>query len=87
MRFSGQKLSYPALYNLIHFFYSDGLVVAVDDMEDLGRTSKACKSEELQKILQEELERQTLVECKSLKEVDNSQKKVYLTGFISTRAG
>ncbi|XP_022771706.1 BTB/POZ domain-containing protein At2g04740-like isoform X2 [Durio zibethinus] len=40
VRFSREKLSYPALYSLIHFFYSDRLDVAVDDMEDLVRICK-----------------------------------------------
>lgn len=80
VRFSSQKLSYPALYSLIHFFYSDRLEVAVDDMEDLVRTCKACKCEELQKILQEELFHQTHSEYKSLREVDNSQKRFILQG-------
>jgi len=81
VRFSGQKLSYRALYSLIHFFYSDRLEVAVDDMRDLVRTCKACKCEELRKILQEELERQTFAEYKSLREVDNSQKRFILLGL------
>lgn len=80
VRFSRQKLSYPALYSLIHFFYSDRLEVAVDDMEDLVRTCKACKCEELQKILEKELVHQTYAEYKSLREVDNSQKRFILQG-------
>ncbi|KAJ6723805.1 ANKYRIN REPEAT AND BTB/POZ DOMAIN-CONTAINING PROTEIN 1 [Salix koriyanagi] len=36
VRLAREKLSYPALYSLIHFFYSDRLEIAVDDMEDLG---------------------------------------------------
>lgn len=80
MRFSRQKLSYPALYSLIHFFYSDRLEIAVDDMEDLVRTCKACKCMELQKILQDELVRQTYAQYKSLREVDNSQKRFILQG-------
>lgn len=81
VRFSGQKLSYSALFSLIHFFYSDRLEVAVDDMEDLVRTCKACKCEELQKILHEELIRQTHAEYKSLREIDNSQKRFILQGL------
>ncbi|KAJ6804209.1 BTB/POZ domain-containing protein [Iris pallida] len=80
VRFSRQKLSYPALYSLIHFFYSDRLEIAVDDMEDLVRTCKACKCVELQKILQDELIRQTYAQYKSLREVDNSQKRFILQG-------
>ncbi|KAG0466270.1 hypothetical protein HPP92_017850 [Vanilla planifolia] len=81
VRFSSQKLSYSALYSLIHFFYSDRLEVAVDDMEDLVRTCKACKCEELQKILQKELIHQKYADYKSLKEVDNSQKRFILQGL------
>ncbi|XP_072981246.1 BTB/POZ domain-containing protein At2g04740 isoform X2 [Typha angustifolia] len=80
VRFSSQKLSYGALYSLIHFFYSDRLEVAVDDMEDLVRTCKACKCEELQKIIQKELSHQKFAEYKSLREVDNSQKRFILQG-------
>lgn len=39
VRFSKEKLSYPALYSLLHFFYSDRLEISVDDMEDLVRIS------------------------------------------------
>ncbi|OAY75044.1 BTB/POZ domain-containing protein [Ananas comosus] len=81
VRFSSQKLSYRALYSLIHFFYSDRLEVAVDNMEDLARTCKACKCEELQKILQKELIHQKYAEYKSLREVDNSQKRFILQGL------
>ncbi|XP_072982610.1 BTB/POZ domain-containing protein At2g04740 isoform X2 [Typha latifolia] len=80
VRFSNQKLSYGALYSLIHFFYSDRLEVAVDDMEDLVRTCKACKCKELQKIIQKELSHQKFAEYKSLREVDNSQKRFILQG-------
>ncbi|XP_010913195.1 BTB/POZ domain-containing protein At2g04740 isoform X1 [Elaeis guineensis] len=81
VRFSSQKLSYRALYSLIHFFYSDRLEVAVDDMEDLVRTCKACKCEELQKVLQKELIHQKYADYKALKEVDNSQKRFILQGL------
>ncbi|KAI0504009.1 hypothetical protein KFK09_014956 [Dendrobium nobile] len=81
VRFSSQKLSYSALYSLIHFFYSDRLEVAVDDMEDLARTCKACQCEELQKIVQKECIHQKYAEYKSLKEVDNSQKRFILQGL------
>lgn len=80
VRFSSQKLSYHALYSLIHFFYSDRLEVAVDDMDDLVRTCKACKCEELQKVLQKELIHQKFAEYKALREVDNSQKRFILQG-------
>ncbi|KAJ8501002.1 hypothetical protein OPV22_011554 [Ensete ventricosum] len=81
VRFSSQKLSYHALYSLIHFFYSDRLEVAVDDMEDLARTCRACKCDELQNILQKELVHQRYAEYKSLKDVDNSQKRFILQGL------
>ncbi|KAM0941597.1 putative chromatin remodeling & transcription regulator ABTB family [Dioscorea sansibarensis] len=80
VRFSSQKLSYVALYNLIHFFYSDRLEIAVDDMEDLVRMCKACRCNELQKILEKELIHQKYAEYKSLRDVDNSQKRFILQG-------
>ncbi|KAH7689260.1 BTB/POZ domain-containing protein, partial [Dioscorea alata] len=80
VRFSGQKLSYVALYSLIHFFYSDRLEIVVDDMEDLVRTCKACGCNELQKILEKELIHQKYAEYKSLRDVDNSQKRFILQG-------
>lgn len=81
MRFSSQKLSYHALYSLIHFFYSDRLEVAVDDMEDLVHTCRACKCDQLQNILQKELIHQRYAEYKSLRDVDNSQKRFILQGL------
>ncbi|KAG4137752.1 hypothetical protein ERO13_D07G091200v2 [Gossypium hirsutum] len=80
VRFSREKLSYPALYSLIHFFYSDRLEVAVDDMEDLVRICKVCKCESLQKFLEEELIHQKYAEYKALRDVDNSQKRYILQG-------
>ncbi|KAK8940863.1 BTB/POZ domain-containing protein [Platanthera zijinensis] len=81
VRFSSQKLSYFAMYNLIHFFYCDRLEVAVDDMEDLSRTWKVCKCDELQKILKKESIHQKYIDYKSLKDVDNSQKRFILQGL------
>ncbi|XP_027344685.1 BTB/POZ domain-containing protein At2g04740 [Abrus precatorius] len=78
VRFSRQKLSYSALYSLIHFFYSDRLEIAVDDMEDLVRICKVCKLESLQKILEKEVVHQKYAEYKALREVDNSQKRYIL---------
>ncbi|OEL19361.1 BTB/POZ domain-containing protein [Dichanthelium oligosanthes] len=80
VRFSNQKLYYGALYSLIHFFYSDRLEVAVDDMENLARACKVCKCEELQKILDKEVVHQTYAEYKSARELDldNSQKRFIL---------
>lgn len=80
VRFSREKLSYPALYSLIHFFYSDRLEVAVDDMEDLVRICKVCKCESLQRILEKELIHQKYAEYKALRDVDNSQKRYILQG-------
>ncbi|TXG55465.1 hypothetical protein EZV62_020721 [Acer yangbiense] len=80
VRFSNEKLSYPALYSLIHFFYSDRLEIAVDDMEDLVRICKVCKCESLQKIIEKELIHQKYAEYKALRDVDNSQKRFILQG-------
>ncbi|GLT94143.1 hypothetical protein SLE2022_119010 [Rubroshorea leprosula] len=75
IRFSKEKLSYPALYSLIHFFYSDRLEVAVDDMEGLARICKVCKCESLQRIIEKEMIHQKYAEHKALRDVDNSQKR------------
>lgn len=80
VRFSKEKLSYPALYSLFHFFYSDRLEIAVDDMEDLVRICKVCKCESLQRILEKELIHQRYAEYKALRDVDNSQKRFILQG-------
>lgn len=81
VRFAREKLSYPALYSLIHFFYSDRLEVSVDDMEDLVRICKVCKCESLQRIIGKELNHQKYAEYKALKDVDNSQKRFILQGL------
>ncbi|KAI3965315.1 hypothetical protein MKW92_001650 [Papaver armeniacum] len=70
VRLAREKLSYPALYSLFHFFYSDRLEIAVDDMEDLVRICKVCKCEELQRIW----------DYKALRDIDNSQKRFILQG-------
>ncbi|KAJ0987005.1 hypothetical protein J5N97_005361 [Dioscorea zingiberensis] len=80
VRFSSPKLSYAALYSLTHFFYSDRLEIAVDSMEDLVRTCRACRCDELQKILVKELIHQKYAEYKSLRDVDDSQKRFILQG-------
>lgn len=80
MRFARERLSYNALYSLIHFFYSDRLEVAVDDMEDLLEICRVCKCEALQKVVEKELIHQKYAEYK-LKEVDNSQKRFILQGM------
>ncbi|XP_020205842.1 BTB/POZ domain-containing protein At2g04740 [Cajanus cajan] len=81
VRFSRERLSYPALYSLIHFFYSDRLEIAVDDMEDLVRICKVCKCESLQKFLEKEVIHQTYADYKALRDVDNSQKRYILQGL------
>lgn len=78
VRLAREKLSYPALYSLIHFFYSDRLEIAVDDMEDLVRICKVCKCESLQRILEKELIHQKFAEYKALRDIDNSQKRFIL---------
>ncbi|XP_006656928.2 BTB/POZ domain-containing protein At2g04740 [Oryza brachyantha] len=79
VRFSSQKLSFGALYSLIHFFYSDRLEVDVDDMENLARMCKVCKCEELQKILDNEVAHQKYAEYKSPRvDLDSSQKRFIL---------
>ncbi|XP_048539604.1 BTB/POZ domain-containing protein At2g04740 [Triticum urartu] len=55
VRFSNKKLSFGALYNLIHFFYADRLEAQVDEMESLSRTCKVCKCEELRKLVEKEI--------------------------------
>lgn len=80
MRLSRERLSYPALYSLVHFFYSDRLEIAVDDMEDLVRICKVCKCESLQEVLEKEVIHQTYADYKALRDVDNSQKRYILQG-------
>lgn len=81
VRFAREKLSYPALYSLIHFFYSDRLEVAVDDMEDIVRICKVCKCESLQSILEKELIHQKYAEYKALRDIDSSKKRFILQGL------
>lgn len=81
MRLAREKLSYPALYSLVHFFYSDRLEIAVDDMEDLVRICKVCKCESLQRVLEKELIHQKYAEYKALRDLDNSQKRYILQGL------
>ncbi|KAL6975643.1 hypothetical protein U1Q18_024438 [Sarracenia purpurea var. burkii] len=81
VRLSREKLSYPALYSLFHFFYSDRLEIAVDDMEDLVRICKVCKCESLQRIVEKELIHQKYAEYKALRDLDNSQKRFILQGL------
>ncbi|CAM8888051.1 unnamed protein product [Rhodiola kirilowii] len=81
VRFSKDKLSYPALYSLFHFFYSDRLDTSVEDMEDLVRICKVCKCESLQRILDKELIHQKYADYKALREIDNSHKRFILQGL------
>ncbi|KAL6287247.1 hypothetical protein ACE6H2_011637 [Prunus campanulata] len=81
VRFAREKLSYTALYSLIHFFYSDRLEVAVDDMEDIVRICKVCKCESLQSILEKELIHQKYAEYKALRDIDSSKKRFILQGL------
>ncbi|XP_024979297.1 BTB/POZ domain-containing protein At2g04740 isoform X2 [Cynara cardunculus var. scolymus] len=80
IRFSKEKLSYPAFYSLIHFFYSDRLEIAVDDMEDLVRICKVCKCESLQKVIEKEVSHQKYADYKALQDIDNSQRRFILQG-------
>lgn len=80
VRLSKERLSYPALHSLIHFFYSDRLEIAVDDMEDLIRICKVCKCESLLTILEKELVHQKYAQYKALGDVDNSMKRFILQG-------
>ncbi|KAL1209722.1 BTB/POZ domain-containing protein [Cardamine amara subsp. amara] len=80
VRFSKEKLSYPALCSLILFFYSDRLEISVDDMEDLVRICKVCKCESLQKIIEKELIHQRYAEYKTHRDLDNSMKRFILQG-------
>ncbi|ESQ36992.1 hypothetical protein EUTSA_v10002462mg [Eutrema salsugineum] len=81
VRFSKEKLSYPALCSLIHFFYSDRLEISVDDMEDLERICKVCKCESLQRIIEKELIHQKYAEYKTHRDLDNSMKRFILQGI------
>ncbi|CAJ1965598.1 unnamed protein product [Sphenostylis stenocarpa] len=81
VRFSRERLSYPALYSLVHFFYSDRLEIAVNDMEDLVRICKVCGCESLHKVLEKEVIHQKYADYKALRNVDNSQKRYILQGL------
>lgn len=81
VRFSREKLSFPALYSLLHFFYSDRLEITVDDMEDLVRICKVCRCESLRRVLEKELIHQQYADHKALVDVDNSQKRFILQGL------
>ncbi|KAL0400294.1 UNVERIFIED_CONTAM: BTB/POZ domain-containing protein [Sesamum radiatum] len=81
VRFSREKLTYSSLFSLVHFFYSDRLEVAVDDMEDLVRICRVCKCHSLQSLLEKELVHQRHAEYKALRDIDNSQKRFILQGL------
>lgn len=81
VRFSREKLSYPSLFSLVHFFYSDRLEVAVDDMEHLARICKVCKCHSLQSLLEKEIVLQKHAEYKALRDVQDSQKRFILQGI------
>lgn len=81
VRLAKEKLSYPALYSLFHFFYSDRLDTSVEDMEDLVRICKVCQCKSLQIILEKELIHQRYADYKALREIDNSQKRFILQGL------
>lgn len=81
VRLSKERLSYPSLFSLVHFFYSDRLEVAVDDMEDLVRICKVCKCQSLQALIEKEIYHQRHAEYKALRDIDNSQKRFILQGI------
>lgn len=81
VRFSREKLSYPSLFSLVHFFYCDRLEVAVDDMEDLVRICKVCKCQSLQSLLEKEIAHQKHADYKALREIEDSQKRFILHGI------
>ncbi|CAM6127667.1 unnamed protein product [Calypogeia fissa] len=79
-RFTSSRLSFAALFSLLHFFYTDRLDVAVDDMEDLVRICKVCNCVALQKAVEKEINHQRFANYKSLREADDSQKRFILQG-------
>ncbi|KAL8477913.1 hypothetical protein ACS0TY_029991 [Phlomoides rotata] len=81
VRFSREKLSYPSLFSLVHFFYSDRLEVAIDDMDDLVRICKVCKCQSLQTLLEKEILHQRHAEYKALRDIEDSQKRFILQGI------
>ncbi|BBN01093.1 ankyrin repeat and BTB/POZ domain-containing protein 1 [Marchantia polymorpha subsp. ruderalis] len=80
LRFVNSKLTYAALFSLLHYFYTDRLDVAVYDMEDLVRVCKVCECIVLKKALEKELAHQKFANYKSLRGVDDSQKRFILQG-------
>eukprot|EP00250_Pteridium_aquilinum_P034429 c7564_g1_i1 orf=507-2432(+) len=80
VRFSNTKLTFPALFSLIQFFYTDRLDVAVEDMEDLARICKVCGCAGLQTAVERELSHQKFAEYKHMGDADDSQKRFILQG-------
>lgn len=80
VRLSKPKLTFPALFSLIQFFYTDRLDVAVEDMEDLKRICKVCGCAGLQEAIERELEHQRFAQYKHLRIVDESQRRFILQG-------
>lgn len=80
LRFSSKKLSYSALFSLIHFFYTDRLDVAVEDMENLSRICKVCGCVGLRMAIERELAHQKYANYKHLRHADDSQKRFILQG-------
>lgn len=80
MRLANPKLTFPALFSLVHFFYTDRLDVAVEDMEDLVRICKYCGCVGLQKVLEKEMVHQKYADYKSIERVDDSQKRFIFQG-------
>lgn len=82
VRFSNIKLTFPALFSLIQFFYTDRLDVAVEDMEDLSRICKVCGCVGLQRAVERELVHQKFAEYKHMRDADDSQKRFILQGSL-----
>ena len=80
VRLANPKLTFAALFSLVHFFYTDRLDVAVDDMEDLVRICKYCGCVALQKVLEKEMVLQKYRDYKAIKRVDDSQKRFIYQG-------
>lgn len=80
IRLANPKLTFAALFSLVHFFYTDRLDVAVDDMEDLVRICKYCGCVGLQKVLEKEMVHQKYADYKAIKRVDDSQKRFIFQG-------
>ncbi|CAK9226792.1 unnamed protein product [Sphagnum troendelagicum] len=78
VRLANPKLKFAALFSLLHFFYTDRLDVAVDDMEDLVRICKVCGCDGLRRALESEIVHQKYADYKSLKGVEDSQKRFIL---------